>query len=165
MEEQLEPTQSLKKQRGTFLTVLCILSWVSSGGTFLSSISSLISGKQGIQNQIIDIEAQMDTVDNSFMYDMLDMTNNQLYLTLENFYPIFLSSLIISALGIYSVYLMYNLKKQGFNFYLLYALIAPVVSYYFVYDIPYSVYGLIFSLVLSTAFIFMYSKNLDIMTN
>jgi len=165
MEEQLESTQSLKEQRGTFLTVLCILTWVSSGGKFLSSISSLISGKQGVQNQIIDIEAQMDTVDNSFTYDILNMIKNQLYLTLENFYPIFLSSLILSSLGIYGVYLMYNLKKQGFNFYILYALITPVASYYFVYDIPYSIYGFVFSLVLSAAFIFMYSKNLDRMTN
>jgi hypothetical protein len=164
-EEQLESIQSIKERRGSFLTVLCVLSWISAGGTFLSSITSLISGKQGIQNQIIDIEEQLDTVDNSFMYDLLEMTKKQLYLTLENFYPIYLSSFILSALGIYSVYLMFNLKKQGFNLYVTYALIAPIVSYYFVYDIPYSVYGLVFSLVLSVAFILMYRKNLNLMTN
>jgi hypothetical protein len=164
-EVEFESTQSLKERRGTFLTVLCILSWISSGTTFLSSISSLFSGKQGIQNQIIDIETQLDTVDNSFMYDLLEMTNKQLYLTLENFYPIYLSSFILSALGIYSVYLMYNLKNQGFNLYIAYALLVPFVNYYFVYDIPYSVYGLIFSLIVSIAFILMYRNNMNRMTN
>ena len=73
-EVQFETTESIKERRGTFLTMLCILSWVSAGGTFLTSISTLIQGKTGIQNQIIDSEAQLDTTDNEFLYDMLDLT-------------------------------------------------------------------------------------------
>ena len=157
--------QSLKERRGTFLTVLCILSWISSGGTFLSSISTLVNGKEGIQNQIIKAEEEIELADNGFLYDLLDASIKQLYLTLENFYGIYSTSLIISALGIYSVYLMFNLKRVGFNLYVFYALIGPLVSYYFVKDVPYSFYGTILVLVFSLAFILMYKSNLNRMTN
>ncbi len=163
--EEDNSTLSIKERRGTFLTVLCILSWIASGGTFITSLFSLINGKEGVQNQIIDAENQLELADNELLYGVLDASIKQLYVVLENFYPIYLSSLILGGLGIFAVYLMFNLKKAGFNLYVGYAILAPVVNYYFVKDIPYSVLGTAFALIISVVFIIMYYTNLKRMTN
>ncbi len=151
---------SIKEGRGTFLTVISILSWVASGATFISSFFTLIKGKQGIQEQIIETENQLEMIDNELLYDILENTTQQLYLVLDNFYPIYLTNLVFAVLGIYSVYLMFNLKKMGFNLYLAYAIIFPIVSYYFAKDMSFAVYGLVFSLLISVVFIAMYYANL-----
>lgn len=163
--DETNSTLSIKERRGTFLTVISILSWIASGATFITSLFTLIQGKQGVQQQIIDAENQLELIDNELLYEVLENTTQQLYLVLDNFYPIYLTNLVFAALGIYSVYLMFNLKKSGFNFYVAYAIIFPLASYYFVKDMPFAVYGLVFSLMISVVFIAMYYSNLKRMTN
>ena len=153
--------QSLKERRGTFLTVLCILSWATSGFTFFNSLSTLFKGKKALQNEILIIEEKLEMTDNGFFYDFFQGLIDQFYIIFENFYGIYISSFLISAVGIFSIYLMFNLNKKGFYLYLVYAFLSPLVAYYFFKDSTSLITGLIISIV----FVIMYKANLKRMTN
>ncbi len=165
LESMENDPNSMKEKRGTFLLVLCILSWISSGFSVISSLTTLVGGKKGIQDQILEMEDQLESADSEFLYSILENALIQLNATLENFFPLQLSLLVISAVGVFSVYLMFNLKKNGFGLYVLYAILSPLITFYFFRNIPESTTTLIFSLSISAVFIIMYYTNLKRMTN
>ncbi|MGV6861518.1 MAG: hypothetical protein ACWA41_07085 [Putridiphycobacter sp.] len=156
---------NLKEKRGTFLLVLCILSWISSGFWTINYLSTLASGKKGVQDQILEIEDQLDSVDSELMYSILESGLFQANITLESFYASQLSLFIIYAIGILSVFLMFKLKRNGFGLYALYGILAPIIYFYFFKSLPESTSTLVFSLSISAVFIIMYYTNLKRMTN
>jgi hypothetical protein len=155
---------SLKEQRGIFLTVLCVLSWISTGIAIISNLATLTQGKNGVQQQILDLEAQLENTEDELAYSLIETSINTLHITLENFMAINITTLILALLGAYGVYLMFNLKKTGFYLYVAYAILSPFASYYFFKDTQFIVATLVLSLVISLVFIILYGINLKRMT-
>ncbi|HIP36219.1 MAG TPA: hypothetical protein EYG85_05140 [Crocinitomix sp.] len=164
-ETEITPTPTLKEQRGSFLSVLCALTWVSTGLNAFTAIISLAGGKAKVQNTIVESEELLENTDNEIMYGVLEATIKQNYVILEVFYPFYLSTLIFAALGAYAAYLMYNLKKTGFYIYIAYSVLFSLHPYFFMNNIAYIELGVIFAFAISLLFIILYAVNLKRMTN
>ncbi len=163
-----EKELNIGNERPTFLTVLCIITFVVSGFFLLYSIFSAITYdenvvRQSMEIQISEIEESPELSENPMakkIADGLIVTSeeeiaNHTLLTLIGFI-----SLILSLLG---AYFMYNLKKIGFHLYTLSKIIAlvPLLIYTvsLVVGIGYFAIGFF-----SLAFIIMYSRNLKYMS-
>lgn len=151
------------KQRPTFLTVLCVLSWISAGWTAMSSIISLVAKEKSIEKlqesmSQVDDAAQEDIP--SFFEAIISGSQDLIQDSINNFTMINSSQVILYLAQIYAVYLMFNLKKRGFFLYTFVQatlLILPVT--YMTLNLVMLI-GLGFSALLTIAFVIMYAVNL-----
>ena len=120
-------------QRPTFLTVLCILSFI--GGTW-GVIDGYRTGftdkaQQDLEKARTAIEEAMDTMGDGggFARRMMEEGMAMAELGAENAGPLGGSGLVLSLLGLAGVWMMWNLKRIGFWVYTvasLGGLIAPL---------------------------------------
>jgi hypothetical protein len=124
--------------RPTFLTVLCILTFIGSGMGIFNSISSYRNAEMtvGITNDVIDkamddVEDQLsDGDDAAFLSEMMGAVSEGL--TVENVKNLGIANGIGSLLTLIGAILMWSLDKQGFWLYLfgtIMAIIDPVMIY------------------------------------
>ena len=143
--------------------VLCIISWVASGFGLLGVVNTFFGGENGL-------ELQISTIENSPLtgFEILDQAVEAsiqlLEITLGNFQLYHVGNTLIYLIGIFSVYLMFNLKKIGFYLYLVYA-VAGVWFYDMMFgELPTSFMTVILMSLMSVVFIILYSVNLKRMT-
>lgn len=156
---------TMKQKRGSFLLVLCILSWIYMGSSIISTTISYFNGTAELEKQLsktsnaFDQETGVGVLDN-----MMGAAEEIMYKTIENFNEIQLGTLVGLLIGIMAVYLMFQLKKIGFALYVLYSMIIPAISLYFIGTSMIMLLGLAFNSIVSIAFIIMYGVNLKRMT-
>jgi len=135
---QTTPVAPAKPQRPTFLTVLCILTFIGSGWGIVSGISSYITAnatagvaqaamddaREDIQNESSNAGTQMAEKMLSGVSDMLKP---------ENIKKNALFSIVASVFTLLGGILMFGLKKTGYWVYILGTLIGIVG--------PFMVYG------------------------
>lgn len=149
-------------QRPTFLTVLCVLSFIGGALGIYNGISTMTMGPEALEN----IEAEMARVtaelgDQSAMVtSMMEGTLEITRKTLENAMPLGLSALILSALGLFGVWQMWNLKKQGFTIYTLATIIGLIAPLFFLGFSTMAIMSLGFGALFSVVFIILYALNL-----
>ncbi len=152
-----------EKTRPTFLTVLCILTFIGSGLNLLSSLISIATSKiatsSGFMSMIYEAMNQsMEEVPEAFvkMMDTMVETTSKI---LENGVAIGLSNTILFAASLYGAILMFNLKKMGFYIYcvahILLLFVVPVIVGFNVF----TMLGIVGSLIFTAAFIIMYGVN------
>ncbi len=152
-----------EKTRPTFLTVLCILTFIGSGLNLLSSLMSIATSKiatsSGFMSMIYEAMNQsMEEVPEAFvkMMDTMVETTSKI---LENGVAIGLSNTILFAASLYGAILMFNLKKMGFYIYcvahILLLFVVPVIVGFNVF----TMLGIVGSLIFTAAFIIMYGVN------
>jgi len=121
MEENI--TQAvLPKKRPTFLTVLCILTFVYSGGMGLFNIYQYLTFDKDYPAKVAQIEEAIEKLedagmDSGFFYDM---TVNGLFViekTKENLGAISFANILFAILSVLGAFLMFKLKKNGFYVY------------------------------------------------
>lgn len=133
-------------ERTGLLTTACVLSWIMGGLVVLScGIMVLLKGKFiEMMNEASD---QMDSQQKA-----------AINLVIENFDQIFLVNLIAYSVSIFSVILMYRLKKVGFYIY------APLHVALTFYPYTYQPFvldgGTIFNIAVLGAFLAFYGVNL-----
>ena len=153
-------------ERPSFLKVLCILSWISTGIGIISGFFNLITGPFS-EEEMLDQKVEMiksidelrtmgaDQFANIFeqLQRMTEAMNSQ-------FYYVQIVSLLVVALGVFGIYKMWTRSKLGFHLYIIYSLLSVLTVYLFVApeDVPSIV--VIINLVISAIFVFMYSRNL-----
>lgn len=160
-----DSSQSMKEKRGSFLLVLCILSWVSTGGTLLSTLFSYFNGTGELEKQLTGANNafEQDT-GNEVLNNMLTGAQEIVYKTIENFNEIQISTIVGLLIGVLGVYLMFQLKKIGFLLYVVYCVIIPSISLYYIGTSMIIIAGLLVNGLISVAFIIMYGINLKRMT-
>ncbi len=82
----------------------------------------------------------------------------------DKFYLATTLSFIVASLGAFAAMKMWNGFKQGFHFYIIYCLLSVVSIYLYVSPSNVPSVIVIFNLIFSGLFIFMYSRNLKWMT-
>jgi len=151
--------------RPVFLKVISILSFIFLGFQALKLMLGFIVGKLS-DDEMIEKKVQLTK-----LYRMIDDGSDEVTevirtsgLVLEqsndNYWMVqFLTALIV-GLGVYGVVNMYNGKKIGFHFYIIYSLVAIGGTYLYLSPELVSMPSLLLEIFFSGLFIFMYSKNL-----
>ena len=159
-------TQQEAPKRPVFLTVLCILTFVTSGFSFIGLLFNGIKGpmsanelelsQSGMQEMIDQLRS--DNMDG--MADMMEKISAMTAYTNEAFYTIFMLNILTFLLGLFGAILMWQGRKLGFHLYIIYNIIAILTVYVVVPVNEVPSFITILNVIISAAFIFMYSRNL-----
>jgi hypothetical protein len=153
--------------RPKFLTVLCILTFIATGMSLLTGIYNLlITGRQS-EDAMLEAKVAMTQSINEMkdlgmtgFVELLEKIQRMSVEINDNYLFVASFGLILTALGLFSAFKMWNGSKIGFHLYIIYNLVS--IGGLYLYVSPANVPGVfvIFNVVLSAAFIFMYSRNL-----
>ena len=136
------------KNRPELLTVLCILTFIGSGTSLLANgVLYLMFDqlKELIEQQSV-FSLMGSDVDLSFLLDIKS--------------GFFLAQLLIYALSLYGAVQMFQLRKIGFHLYAIAQIALLIIPKIFVPVLPFP----FFELMVSAAFVYLYYKNLHLMT-
>jgi hypothetical protein len=153
------------KKRPTFLTVLCILSFIGSGGFgLLNSVYQYAtfesSYPQKSEQLSIALEQLEDAeMDSGFIYNNAQNGLIQLEKMSQNLELITGANCLFALLSLLGVFLMFKLKKNGFYLYLganLFWLLVPLA----LIDFDSTLLMTMISLGITALFVILYSLNL-----
>ncbi len=136
------------KNRPEILTVLCILTFIGSGTSMLANgVLYLMFDqlKELIEQQSV-FSFMGSEVDLSFLLDIKS--------------GFFLTQLLIYALALYGAVQMFQLRKIGFHLYAMAQIALLIIPKIFVSNLPFP----FFELMVSAVFVYLYYKNLHLMT-
>ena len=136
------------KNRPELLTVLCILTFIGSGTSLLANgVLYLMFDqlKELIEQQSV-FSLMGSDVDLSFLLDIKS--------------GFFLAQLLIYALSLYGAVQMFQLRKIGFHLYAIAQIALLIIPKIFVPNLPFP----FFELIVSAVFVYLYYKNLHLMT-
>lgn len=127
MTEELDAQQTSEApKRPTFLTVLCILTFVWSGYTVLTSLLGIFTSNSFDQEEWQEISVQvsgaMDQAD-SQTQDVMEMAMDAVASTIEagieNAVMLGVVGFLAAALSFFGAFQMFKLKKMGYYLYIL----------------------------------------------
>ena len=155
----------IENERPTFLTVLCIITFVFSGFLLISTLYGLITydelaQQEAFEQTIVSMEelgGDLPGLDENIrdleVFNKEQMDNNA---TLQAI------SLISILLSLFGAFMMYQLKKLGFHLYLGSKVIGLIpLTIFTLSTAVFWAYGIF--LLFTLAFIIMYSRNLKFM--
>ena len=153
-------------KRSQFLSVLCILTFVFTGFSFLTSIIGFVSGPASPEMmaeqhvQMAEQIAQLQEVHaDSFVFmfqqlqQMMDDVNNHFYLAIS-------MKIIWVVIGAFGAFQMWNGKKLGFHIYIIYSLLEIAQMYLFTSASNIPMLVIVYYIIISGIFIILYSRNL-----
>lgn len=152
-----------KPVRPTFITVLCILTFIGSGWKAVSNLISIFTYNLG--NTMLQIEQISDATNNqygnnAFLNGIFNSSVEVLKITAEYGREIAIMSLVLSLLSIVGAILMFNLRRSGFYFYVAaQSLLLFIVPYFTGFSLLIFT-GILFSSIPTLIFIILYAVNL-----
>ena len=114
-------TKTLSKERPTFLTVLCIISFVGLGMKILNSFSGMIFGLftsrfEPFIRDNINQNINYNDIPEQIRFFVADSFNIA-YKAMERATPMSLVTLVLAVVAIFGVIMMWKLRKTGFYLY------------------------------------------------
>lgn len=164
MEEQLDNIQTSK--RPTFLTVLCILTFVFAGYATLSYFVQAIGGQPKydlFEEQFVKMKIEINKLKDMGATDIaygFEKFISQMDLIYQKYVVYYFSYFIVFLTGLIGAILMFRGKKIGFHFYIIYSILYTFLDYLFVGSENVIWFTSISGLIISGIFILMYSRNL-----
>jgi len=155
----------LPKKRPTFITVLCILSLIGSGGFgLLQPLYQYVTFEDSYPEKVAQIEEGLEQMeeagmDSGFFYDMAANGRLALEKTAENLVPMTATNVLFALLSLMGIFLMFKLKKNGFYLYTVVNLFWLLVPLYFI-GIEMGMMTLLFGGIVTILFIVLYAVNL-----
>ena len=135
-------------KRPELLTILCILTFIGSGSSFMANGLLYL-----MIDQVKEIIGQQETF--NFMGSEVDLS------FILHIKPIFfLIQALLYAISIYGALKMFQLQKHGFHIYAIAQILLLITPKIFIPVLPFP----FFELMISTVFILLYSKNLKFMS-
>lgn len=168
MSDLLDDKAILDEKRGTTLKVLAILSWIAMGWSTLGLLLSLAGGPSSPE----ELAEEEETILAAFTPEMIEMvgkdylveTINILEISNEMFYSLNGINASILIIGFYGVFSMYNLKKKGYYFYIVYSIAPIVVSLAFFGTGFYITLGAVLTGIIAVTFCILYGAQLKRMS-
>jgi hypothetical protein len=164
MEENVT-TIEVPKKRPTFLTVLCILSFIGSGGFgLLNSLYTYVTFESSYPTKIEQATEGLEQMEEAgmesgFFYSLTENGIIQLNALSENLEMITGVNCLFAILSLLGIFMMFKLKKNGFYLYLmanLFWLLVPLALIDFDAMLSLTIIGAI----ITTIFAIMYAVNL-----
>ncbi|WP_461632900.1 hypothetical protein [Labilibaculum euxinus] len=164
MEENVTTIEAPKK-RPTFLTVLCILSFIGSGGFgLLNSLYTYVTFESSYPAKIEQATEGLEKMkeagmESGFFYSMTENGIIQLNALSENLELITGVNCLFAILSLVGIFMMFKLKKNGFYLYLianLFWLLVPLALIDFDAMLSMTIIGAI----ITAVFAIMYAVNL-----
>jgi len=168
--ETIDSLEVKKPNRPTFLTVLCILTFVVSGYHFVQGLIGIFFSANvdtatfnEMSEQLYESMEEMDGDQREFMQGFIDSIQVTINAIIENAVAIGVFEMLASALGIFGAVLMFKLNKKGYYLYILAKIIGVVVPLVIigVNILTISLYG--FVALLGILFIVLYGVNVKYM--
>lgn len=162
-----EENKPVAEARPKGLLVLCILSWINLGFSFISVLVQFITGprsQEALTQEKVDLLSnaeQMRELDFEVLADFFVKTAEMGAILNENHYLYAFVTLLVVALGTIAVYFMYMAKKLGFHLYIMYSLLGIGSIYFFISPSQIPSMIPIMGLVISGIFILLYSRHLN----
>lgn len=142
--------QQQENKRPTFLTVLCVLTFIGSGFSFLSQIISYT-----LYYKIPDLFYQMSNVMGGEIGELYTKTA-ELFMSMPRYYFLILGAVyVISIIG---AFFMFMLRKIGFHLYTISQILylgLPLLIIHSPFNVP--------NLLLSMIFVLFYARYLKLM--
>lgn len=171
MSEEFDNTEISNEEldrgnRPGFLTVLCVLTFISTGIGFISGLISLVFGPSSEEQMLqarVEMTKSISDLKDMGMSSLAEMMQKLQAMTEqinENFYLASILSVITLGIGLYGTIQMFKGVKRGFHFYIVYCLLSIGAIYVYVSPSNIPSWVVIFNLLFSGLFIFMYSRNL-----
>lgn len=154
------------RTRPTFLTVLCILSFLGCGLGLYGGISDLLSNKnqealEEATQRIDEAKAQMgDDAASGFAGNMMDAAIEMAQKAAEHAKEIGLSKIVLALIEALGVLLMWNLRKSGFWLYVLSMLGGLAVPLIFLGTNLASILSIGVAGLIGIVFVVLYAMNL-----
>ena len=137
MEDNITQVVQAKK-RPTFITVLCILSLIGSGGFgLLQPLYQYVTFEKSYPEKIAQIEEGIEKMEDAgmesgFFYDMAVNGLIVLEKTAENLVPMTAANVVFALLSLLGIFLIFKLQKNGFYLYSVVNLFWMLVPVYFI---------------------------------
>jgi hypothetical protein len=175
MENEIIEKPITLKKRPTFLTVICILTWVGCAISIFSSLNQMLG--PGPREQINKMATQAEKIDGKgreMMDSSIEFMSANLDFMEKWTFPASLIGLLSTGLCLFGSIWMWKLRKQGFLFYSIgevIPIILAIISFTMLKQIDSGMMAMImkfstgFSIVIGIAFMLMYRANLKHMTN
>lgn len=165
--ETFEPINTNEPaKRPVFLSVLCILTFISTGFAILAFLFSLASGPVS-QDQLEKEVAQgmvavnqMRDMDADYLADQMEKIYHTIEYTNKAHYAVLAVNFVAIVLGFGGTVLMWRGRKIGFHSYILYNIVSILSIYVAVPASQVPTIVVISGVIFSMLFIFMYSRNL-----
>jgi hypothetical protein len=157
---------SEKSKRPNFLLVLCILSFIYIGFSWISALSVIISGPlndKQLNFQRIEMAKAIEPFKNSGDNSVEETISTFFRMTEginANFYAFNIVYLVVIALGFISVLFMLQGKRIGFHLYIGYGLFNILRYYIFLPAADVITFLVIWELFFASLFTVLYSRNL-----
>ena len=125
---------SLSRRRPTFLTVLCIITFVVSGYNLVMAIVGVFSKKsfdpaqwQDLSNQMAEAMSGTDAASQEMATRLMEAFSQMIQAGIENALTLGLVAVAASALSILGAYFMFKLKKIGYYTYIVAKVIGVLI--------------------------------------
>jgi hypothetical protein len=164
--ESIDNQPSLKQQRPSFLTVLCILTFIATGWGVMTGFLGLFSAAptdeiiQAQQLKIIILADELRTANVEYLAGVIDQFGLMQTEIFQNFKLHVLITLFVSLIGLGGSLLMFKGKKLGFHLYIIYSILSVISIYAVASSSNISSFHIITNISVSGIFILMYSRNL-----
>ncbi|HEY4800696.1 MAG TPA: hypothetical protein VII99_16570 [Bacteroidia bacterium] len=152
-------------QRTTFLTVLCILSFINGGMNILFNIPSLFT--PNIMEPYVEMMKQMPQTDSntppfiaSMMHEVIQMVERMS----EHYSMIIFSTILLALMSVIGVWMMWHLKKAGFLFYCTAQILWTITPFIFFGTNTLITLAVVFSGFITLIFIILYGLQLKRMS-
>ena len=159
-------TELEREKRPVFLKVLCILTFISTGGSILMSMMRLSVGpftyeevleqKAGMQEAITDF----DKMGADFWVDYMQSVMRFSVQANDNHNLVMFLALLVASVGFIGALMMWRGQKIGFHLYIVYNIIGIASVYLYASMANIHSLNTIISVLFALLFILMYSRNL-----
>ena len=154
----------IKIERPRFLTLLCLL----------STIGALLAIKSAIQGLFFNDEFDKESASYEFNFDsngevpsffqnVIDRLFDFMLLQEENSILLNSSSLILSSIALYGVYLMYRLDRKGFIWFTIPKLLMIIIPFIYFFNNSVGMLFIAGQFFITALFVFMYATQLKYM--
>ena len=156
----------IKPKRPQFLTVLCILTFISTGMDLLSGFPKLLNGPLSAEQmddqkvEMLKSIAQLRKVEMDSFAVMIEKLIRMMEGLNAHFYAATVVALMVLMAGLTAAILMWTGRKIGFHVYIAYSLASAMQVYLFVSPSNIPSIIIILNVLVSGLFVFLYSRNL-----
>ncbi|MEJ6776071.1 MAG: hypothetical protein QNK85_01950 [Crocinitomicaceae bacterium] len=158
--------EEFRGSRPGLLTVLCVLSFISTGLGIISALFNFVAGPQS-DEKLLDAKvaltkstSELKDLGMDLFVEIMEKIQRMTEQVNENFYLASIVNLIAVAIGLFGAIKMWQGVKIGFHLYIGYCLLTIAGLYIYVSPENIPTVVVVLNLIVSAIFIFLYSRNL-----